>query len=334
LNYTDTGQSPKATVSAEANFETTVVAEYGLLPFLALADQNTTPTQPVTFAYAFTNEGNASDTFEVTCAVVFAGPGDFTGAGWTVEVLSNGVSIPGLKFAGPASPKTVITLESEDGSLLYTVRVTPCNDQLLSPNGANCTVTFSVTTERTPAGQYTGGNGNSYGGLSSTSDATVTWIRTGVMKLTKSVTVDAPATGGFSGDKHAAVPGSIITYTILVSNEGSASAESVIVVDKVPQPGVNTEGCHIGMTPTTVVHGVTITAGGPSVTASDWQAYYTTTGGPPPFTYGTGNGSTWIPTTEGSTIAANTLYVKWEKATVEATGAGNTAIFTWGVTIK
>lgn len=325
LNYTDTGGSSKATVSAEANIETTVVAEYGLNAFAALPDQNTTPTQPVTYAYAFTNEGNASDTYEVSVKVVYLGPGGFNGAGWTVEVTANGTSV--LKdISSGTHTYTYITAESEDGSLLYTVKVSPSTDQLLSPNGASCEVTFSATTERTPAGQYTGANGNGYGGASSTSDDTITYINTSVMALTKIATVDSPTGGGFSGDPHAAVPGAVITYTIFATNEGSATAESVIIVDKVPT--LYTQGCHIGINGALPNGKATITAGSPA--ATNWNAYYTTTG-TPPFTYGSGNGTTWIATDEGKTIDANSTYVKWEKATVEATTGGT---FTWGVMIK
>ncbi|MFC1559722.1 choice-of-anchor Q domain-containing protein [Candidatus Margulisiibacteriota bacterium] len=55
------------------------------------------------------------------------------------------------------------------------------------------------------------------------------------MELTRTATVDAPISGGYSGGAHDAVPGATIKYTIKYENIGFAPARVVVINDKIPQ---------------------------------------------------------------------------------------------------
>jgi len=55
-----------------------------------------------------------------------------------------------------------------------------------------------------------------------------------LMRMTRTVTVDAPISGGYSGDPHDPVPGAIIKYTIKYENIGFAPAKKIIINDRIP----------------------------------------------------------------------------------------------------
>jgi uncharacterized repeat protein (TIGR01451 family) len=52
--------------------------------------------------------------------------------------------------------------------------------------------------------------------------------------ITKTMSVEAPTSGGYSGGANDAVPGATITYNINYSNNGFAPATFVVMVDRVP----------------------------------------------------------------------------------------------------
>ena len=52
--------------------------------------------------------------------------------------------------------------------------------------------------------------------------------------VTKTMTIEAPKLGGYSGGPTDAVPGSTITYTMIYVNNGFAPGSSIVVVDKIP----------------------------------------------------------------------------------------------------
>ncbi|MEA3493191.1 MAG: hypothetical protein U9R38_02265 [Candidatus Margulisiibacteriota bacterium] len=54
------------------------------------------------------------------------------------------------------------------------------------------------------------------------------------MKLTRSLTTEAPISGGYSGDPYDPVPGSTITYTLTYLNDGFARSSGIEIADKVP----------------------------------------------------------------------------------------------------
>ena len=187
-----------------------------------------------------------------------------------------------------------------------------------------------------PVGEYTGANAILYGGTWETYDLVMAQVSAPVLNLTRTSTLDAPA--AYSGERHDAVPGAVVTFTITISNEGGASAEAVILIDKVPD---NTKLAHVNATGNTT--NVTIEAAQGNFYG--WTVYYTTEASPlttyeaPGWTLiGTtaaggdgefpGDGHTYLNTSP----EADAVWIKWEKQYVDPADDGKT--LTWGVTIR
>jgi len=327
MTYTDLKGAAKPPVSSET-LTTWVTSEYGLAAFPDRSDQFISPPETAYYYYSLTSEGNNDDTYTVTCEISFGG--GITGTFWyvTVEGGTDGVTY-GTVLANLDS----VTKEyqaakpvTEDQIYYYRITVKPYDNLTYSPDGAFVLVTFEGSTAKIPVGYYTGANGNSYGGLASSSDATVTQISTAKMVMSRVATVDAPVK--FTGGTHEAVPGAIITYTIMTSNEGSVPAQNVIIVDKVPN---NTSGECVGCGSGKQdgVTNVGITAAPPNATG--WSAS-TTTEASPNKTYGAAGWT--LVTFEAAgpyTIGSDVKWIKFEKQTVEASEDRKT--LTWGVVI-
>ena len=349
MNYTDSSLSSKATVYA-STIETVVAAMYGFDPLANLPGTGsdvtaTTPVIPVTYMYVITNEGNASDNYMVRYYTSLGGPSSFisgSGAGWNVMITEDADSTVYNSQTGNFTPGFVTgwaTLQaiSEDANRKVYITVTPSTSQVQSPNDAWMNVTIEAYTSKTPAGVYIGANAVTYGGTFDATDMTITSIETSVMDMTRVATVDAPktASGKYTGGYHDAVPGAIITYTIITSNDGSSNANNVVIVDKVP---ANTLAAHVGATGTAVNSYVNITV--PSGNAVGWTAYYSTVASPSR-TWESISGWTTIGATPiskeltveaGTGATSNVTYVRFDKATV--TPAEKAQTLTWGVTIR
>jgi uncharacterized repeat protein (TIGR01451 family) len=325
LRYTDTGNATKDAIMT-STIEVKVDPMYGFDALANLTDLNkTTPTIPLTYVYLITNEGNATDTIRVRMNITLV-----SGANWTYKVTEEGNATSIVTANGTWGNLTAL---GEDSTRLIYLTVTPSILQSESSNGAYAVVTLEANTQSTPAGVYYGANGFVYGGTFEATDLTITSIETSVMNMTRVATVDAPkgATGKFTGDAHAAVPGAVITYTITVSNEGGSDAKNVSIVDKVPP--VNTTAAHVGATASEIGTNVTITAAGDN--AIGWTAYFSSIASPNLTAFGPGTDWTTIgatPVTRTLTLDANVSYVKWEKVTVQPTEDAKT--LTWGVTIR
>ena len=326
MTYTDLKGATKPPVSSET-LTTWVTSEYGLAAFPDRSDQFISPPETAYYYYSLTSEGNNDDTYTVTCEISF---GVISGDFWyvTVEGGTDGVTYGTVLANLDKTTKKyqVAKLMTEDQIYYYRITVKPYDNLTYSPDGAFALVTLEAKTASSPTGYYTGANGNSYGGLASSSDATVTQISTAKMTMSRVATVDAPV--AFKGGTHEAVPGAIITYTIMTSNEGSVKAQNVIIVDKVPfSTSGECVGCGSGAQAGVVYVG--ITAAKP--TARGWSAYTTITDDPVK-TYGAGG---WdLVTTEASdpyTIGSDVKWIKFEKQTVEASEDRKT--LTWGVVI-
>jgi uncharacterized repeat protein (TIGR01451 family) len=313
LNYKDLGGNTMPTAST-TTIETTVTAMYGIaFPSIAdPGDQSTDPNVAVYYIYRVRNDGNNSDVIKLTT-------GDF---GYTGTQGTDWAKVFILDINNNGTRNTEDTLEvtelsvTEDADRYFFLKITPSTNAKAASTGS---VTTTASTENGPVGIYTGANSNSYGGLLSDTDETITTIKAPSLTMTRVATVDAPT--AYTGDVHDAVPGAVITYTINYINGGATSAESVIIVDKVPN---DVTGLHIG---SNEAANVDITAVLP--TAGGWKAYYSiaTTH----FTYGY-IGTEWVTVETGTyVISTSSTYVKWEKASVPA--AENKTL-TWGVVIK
>lgn len=333
LNYTDTSGSSKATVTGET-ITTTVTSEYGFADMPAWSNQDITPTTLGTYEWVITNEGNDSDKYTITTRITFVGTAaypSFDGTGWLVSTeggltTSYGTVLAALNKNAPRFKVSTTEPVAEDDKYYIRVIVYPSTLESLSPDGSHVVVTVEVLTPTTPVGTYEGANGVLYGGIGSDSDGNMVRIKTSRMTMNRTATVDAPTKYILNGGgTHDAVPGSVITYTIIVTNEGSEVAKYVLLVDKVPG---STEAFHTGMNGD--VNGrVTITAGAPS--GAGWAIYYTTEANPT-ITY-EANGNGWISTTEGKLLPAAATYIKWQSSEVAA-NSKPVGTFKWGVMIK
>jgi uncharacterized repeat protein (TIGR01451 family) len=341
LKYTDNSNSQKTNLFT-ATIETLVAPMYGFDYIENLTDWNyLAPADAIAYTHRLTIEGNANDqSVNFRLNVTATGAAGFDGTGWMMMVTYEGSGGWLGPLYGPYSPQYSGTLPNtvfdEDSSMSFTVRVFPSSDPAQSPDGASLVVTLEVYYNGvTPAGTYYGANWLKYGGTFESSDMFVTCIKTSVMQLTRIATVDAPktASGKFTGDAHAAVPGAVITYTMIVSNDGSGNATNVTIIDKVP---AKTLAAHVGATGTATIPNVNITAAAPN--AVGWNSYYSTQASPS-LTYGDITGWTTIAalpkslTVEaGSGATSNVTYVRFDKLTVLPTEDAKT--LTWGVTIR
>jgi uncharacterized repeat protein (TIGR01451 family) len=321
LTYTDTGGTLQPTEEA-TNLDTTVVSMYGFADLGAPADQSTTAGVAVTYDYVITNEGNASDTYGITFEVSYGG----SASNWTFAIQKESDDSTIESTEGDVGLSDAV---GEDAEFGFYLTVLPSTSQSESPDGGSATVTVTVTTDSTPVGDYTGANGNEYGGTDADNDATITTISAGEMTLSRVATVDAPTEyitnrGGNLGH-HDAVPGAVITYTLTVSNEGSNDAENVIIVDKVP---TNTKGIHVGagVGDQGDVVNVDVTAADP--TFGGWTASYSTSATPNKHYGDTGD---WTAVPAGLTIESTATFVKWERSSITP---GTNGTLTWGVAIE
>ena len=323
LVYTDLGGTKFLPISPEA-ITTLVTSEFGIDDWPNFAGKNMTPTELATFEYIITNEGNAADVYTITAEVYFGG----SAVNWNVSI--DGGPTTAYEDGDMLHLKTATTKRSsaetveEDARYYLRVTVSPSTE---APDGAFANLTIEVTTKSTPVGVYTGANAVQYGGLAATSDATLTKIVSAKMKMTRIATVDAPVL--YKGATHDAVPGSIITYTIIVSNEGTGSSESVWIVDRVP---TSTEAIHIGYGSGSqgTIANVGITATAPN--ASGWVCYFTTeatTATEPVKAFAAGS---WTTIPFGSVLTKDATWVKFTKA--EITPETYPITLTWGVVIQ
>lgn len=338
LAYLDLNGTRMTTVEpASGNDNQTVGSEYGLSGPGSPADNTVTPGDVVYHYYAVTNEGNANDTY--TLRHIYS---QYAGAsGWVVEAWESGSRIVTLE-AGTSTSEARSVAEDADKTFYYKVIVPSSVSQ--APNGSYVTVVTTVETSSTPKGQYTGGNALTYGGASSVTDPVTDTVAAPILTLTRTSTVDSPtAAAGYTGTIHDAVPGAVITFTLTYSNTGNASAESVILVDKVP---TNTKLAHANTTGTGSNVNITAAQGN----ATGWTIKYSTLASPSKVY---GNTADWSGGSGGSigTLTAGTeefpggnatyatgdapygaTWIKWEKASLPSTDDDKS--LTWGATIR
>jgi len=324
LNYTDASDAVKTTVyDSNATIETTVTSEYGFADLPQRPDHKIQPTQTTVETYSISSEGNASDKYFTTYSVDFSDSP--LASGWLIHITLNGELITldadGEEYA-TAEPYT------EDQVKETSITVVPSQVQANSPNGSYAVCTIHVTSEGRPAGHYTGANGNPYGGTFESTDVTYTTIETSVMTMSRTATVDAPT--AYTGGKHDAVPGAVITYIILYNNTGSTSAEDVCIVDKVPgYDQGSTEAAHMGMHQGDQAGLLNVTLSNEAPTGNGWEAAWTTEASSALSKLYSAEG--WVVTSEPATIPKTARWVRWKNASIPAL---ETLKLVWGVTIK
>jgi uncharacterized repeat protein (TIGR01451 family) len=312
----------------------TVTSEYGLSGPGTPVDVNVNPGDVVYHYYAVTNEGNANDSY--TLKHSFFNYGGATG--WVVEVWEGASRIVTLD-AGSVAQESRTVNDNSDKYFYYKVIVS--SESSGAPNSAYIKIVTTVETTSIPTGKYAGGNSLYYGGLSNVSDDVVDSVAAPVLTISRVSTVDAPT--AYAGSIHDAVPGSVLTFTITYGNTGGASAESVILVDRVP---ANTNLAHINTNGAGTNVSITAAQGN----AVGWVVKYSKLDNPNK-TYGNtadwsgGNGGTIGTLTSGTeqfpggsatyqtgNDAYGAKWIKWEKLYVDKDEDNRS--LTWGVTIR
>jgi len=327
IDYSDIAGNPKATVYGPT-FETEVKSIYGFAFVDPVDDDKTTdPNVVVYYQYDLTNSGNTSDSYSLSYHVDYTG--DY-GSDWEIVFYldADDNEIP------DGGPITSIDL-AEDGVTHFLLAVTP---EATAGSGALATVIVTAETSSDPAGQYTGANGNSYGGLALANDVTQTDVSAPTMTISRVSTSDAPSQYNQTNDVHNPIPGSVVTITMTYSNEGTSTAESAIIIDKVPS---GHQAGHVDATSTDVAN-VTITAA--NGTALGWEVYYTTEASLASGRRAFANKDGWVllGTLEVSdphwdkdstpALPLTATFIKWEKPEVGPEDDGKT--ITWGYIVR
>ncbi len=337
-SYKDANSSlmPTADASSSGNDQKTTLGEYGFSESGAIS-LSVMPGDTVSQYYGITNEGNNFDSYTFSHRF-----DQFNGAsGWVVQVW-DGVTFVTTLTAGTAFPR--VKTVSNDADAFYNYKViVPTGAG--APNASYITIVSTFDTTAAPWGKYTGGNAFTYGGKNHTLEAVQDTVASPSIAITRTSTVDAPKAGvGYGGGVYDKVPGAIITYRINYNNTGSASAENVILTDKVPS---STNLAHFNTTGNTNFVNITMGQGN----ASGWTLSYSVLDNP---SKAYGNSSDWSGANGGSigtltvgneqfpggsatyangsgNIPYNAKWVKWEKLYVSAAENNN---LTWGVSIR
>ena len=318
VDYDDIAGNAKARVYGPT-LEATVLSIYGLSGPLAPADQPGSPSNATYYTYRIYNEGNTTDAYSLSSAIAYAG---ISGDAWSVKFIQdNGQD--GGRGSEDTIEVTSLTI-TEDSDKWFFVRVIPSAN---AGSGAGGTVTITAETSGTQFGQYTGGNGNTYGGPRFVNDVTTTLLSTATMVLTRTTTVGVDGSYTQSSDLHYPIPGAAVIITMTYSNEGGASAESCIIIDRVPLG-------HQGG----VVNGVLVG------NAAGWTVSYTTEAAITSAQRGYGDTTGWVMlgTVEGGSpgwvknsspaFPLTATYIKWEKASIDQNE--DTKKLTWGYIIR
>jgi uncharacterized repeat protein (TIGR01451 family) len=341
--YQDANLNRKPTVSALSDIVFVVDPEYGL-SMNTNPDISVTPGDNVQHYYAVTNEGNAGDSYTLKCLYA-----NFGGASnWTVEVWKDPSSPSQLGTLTPAVISNFVEQVPEDSDVLPYFEVYVSSITAEAPDGSYIKISCTAETGAAPTGRYQGGNDYWYGAGKSISDEVIDSVAAPVMVLTRTFTVDAPSEGGYVGGDYDPVPGAVITFTMVYSNEGEGAANNVFIVDKVP---VNTTLAHLNRGGNQASGNVTITPA--KGTATTWEVAYSTSASPT-MTYAAGlpdwkhlgtiestadyfppGASTIYGTTEPDGGSGVATYVRWRRLTTYPIAADeDDKSLTWGVTIR
>jgi uncharacterized repeat protein (TIGR01451 family) len=329
LDYIDANSNASSTQPAD-NLSYVVSPEYGFSGIGDVTDQIVVLGELVTHEdWGITNEGNTDDTYQVTFLYSTT-----EASNWTVEVWenNNGSLVTTLV---PETPYVANPPVLDNSDKFYNMRVEVPDNEQDAPNNSSILIIVTAETSNSPYGEYPGGNAYTYAGKNISSDEVSDSLSAPILTLTRVTTIDAPKV--YSGTHYDPVPGAIITFTMTYSNEGSATAESVVLIDKIPD---NTHMAHVNTNGNTT--NVTIEAAAGDATG--WTAFYSTLASPDK-TYGNtgdwtligtlsagneefpGSDTTW---TSGEATWEAT-FIKWEKSSIPTTE--DTAKLTWGVTI-
>lgn len=220
INLKNTSGSDLPVVNGSGDITSNVQAMYGMELTSSLpSDVTTSKNNTITYTYSFDNKSNT--TIDIDFAEGgFTNTGNF-GTAWSRNTPSN---VSGLSIDGST------------GSLDYEM-VVPNNAQDGSKGIGDISFTLSNGSN---FGAYTGFNGTSYGGIGLQSDTVTTTVTApDIHVLAKTIKVIyAPTANGYAGHDNDPVPGSIIEYAIILSNQGSYASTTTNVTETIPANAV------------------------------------------------------------------------------------------------
>lgn len=159
----------------------------------------------------------------------------FTAAG---DVLNYSYVVKNTGSAPLLGPATVADDKSTDESCpaisTATGGIADGDNYLDSNEQITCTATYTVTAADVTAGQVTNTASAAIDGVTSPTDSETVSMAMPSLTVIKSVTAYSDPINGTSGPK--AIPGSFMTYTILVTNTGLGQADnsSTVIADPIP----------------------------------------------------------------------------------------------------
>lgn len=354
LDYTDINNNDMDDVHPPTDIQVTVLPVYGFSGINPQPDNQMAVGQILTHpAYVLTNEGNASDSIIFTFSVDYSTDNN-SGGYWVVKVKDwNGVEIADLSGDTVDQTTSYTTNSAEDSEISYYFEVTSSDE---AKNGdaiyPYIKATGEVTTTRV-YGQYTGANGLTYAGTAEAFDQVKDYIGAPSLVITKTAAVDAPKSDqddpddhGYGGNSTDVVPGAIWTFTVTITNEGNASAESVVFIEEVPTSAAyGTNLAHINKSGDLGYVIVTPTSGNLGTSSILWTLWSTTAANVPSDVFddagwiqiaqiGPGTNTSYPATSK--TIYNNESYFDstYIRLTRDFIASGESATVTYGFTIR
>jgi hypothetical protein len=219
LNYSNATGTGTVTRNSDNSVTSSVTAVYGLVPVLSnqnLSTEAGVSTNP-NFVYTVTNNSNTNVTINASSGAFFYTGSAGTG-GWSKS------------FADSVAENIL-----NDAAFIFSFEVKPTINAYFGSTGST-TLNFYLDPE-IPAnrtGAYTGFNAINYGGSTTLSALTTTTVQApDVVLLSRSVTAIAPTGLGYAGSTTDTVPGSQLSYTIVIKNIGNTASNTVNVIEKI-----------------------------------------------------------------------------------------------------
>lgn len=178
------------------------------------------------FTYSILNSGNRADTFKIEVDSFSLNNGAVS---WTFTLY-----VDGTKTSLLADTLTTAATVAADAIKQCSVAIwsnsTPANSPDLSRADFRLKIYQGNVNTADSTGQYTGDNGTTYAtGSAGGQDFASALLAAAKLTLAKAVT-----SVKIGGAASAPLPGATILYTLTYNNIGSASADSVVLIDTVP----------------------------------------------------------------------------------------------------
>jgi uncharacterized repeat protein (TIGR01451 family) len=200
VDYTDANGNPLQTVS---NVVTTIVSQVSAVTVDPDNALNATPGDTLYYAHTVTNNGNGSDTVDLTA---------ISSNGWATALFfdadASGTFTPGDVALGDTDGDTIPDTGSLPFDGTYRILVS-----LAIPAGIANTVTDTITVTGT----------SSLAPFASDTAIDTTTVNAPDLAVVKSVLPAGPQP-----------PTTVLTYTIVVTNNGQGDAVAVVVTDPIP----------------------------------------------------------------------------------------------------